>query len=72
MLADNFTVAYQPGVIKPTTSQGICGNAADEKENLGIEEEVLEHDILVCKQKELADAVTLPVLQGYTAEDEIL
>ena len=43
-----------------------------EKEELGNEEPEEDMEILVCRQTELADAVTLPVLQRYTEEDTVL
>ena len=77
LLAYDFTVTYQPGVVNPCdygsrNPPPAQAYTEEEKEELGVEEEDEERDILVCRQVELADAVTLPVLQRYTDEDSLL
>ena len=77
LLAFDFKVIYQPGATNPCDFASRSPPSPreyteEEKEELGIEEEDEDREVLVCRQEELTDAVTLPILQRYTQQDKTL
>ena len=77
LLAFNFKVQYQPGVQNPCdygsrNPPPKKAYSAQERDELGIEEEEEDQEILVCRQEELVDAITLPMLREHTKTDKVL
>ena len=75
LLDFDFEVIYQPGATNPCDWASRCpppprSYTAEEREELGVEDEEENQEIMVCRMEELTDAVTVPVLQRHTKADK--
>ena len=73
----NFDVVYEPGVTTPSDYGSRHppprrSYSSDERASLGVEEEEEDSEVIVSRVEEVSEAVTLPVLQHYTKEDNDL
>ena len=77
LLSFDFQVIYQPGATNPCDWASRCpplprSYTAEEREELGVEDEEEDQEVLVCRMEELTDAVTLPILQRHTRRNAML
>ena len=77
LLSFDFQVIYQPGATNPCDWASRCpprprSYTAEERDELGVEDEEEDQEVLVCRMEELTDAVTLPILQRHTRRNAML
>lgn len=73
----DFNVIYESGAKNPIDYAShhpppLRQYTKSERERLGVEEEEEDTEIIVNRIEALVDAVTLPVLQHYTAKDNLM
>ena len=77
LLDFDFQVIYQPGATNPCDWASRCppqqrSYTAEEREELGVEDEDENAEIMVYRMEELTDAVTITILQESTKADRLM
>ena len=77
LLDFDFKVIYQPGATNPCDWASRCPPqlktyTAEEREELGVEDEEEIAEIMVCRMEELEDAITMPIPLRHTKADKVI